>query len=142
MTPRSSSQARYREICPDVFSLDEEGHGFVAVPDIEPGLAAPVQEAADNFPERAIVRTLKRNTTTVTGRRADPRKLDSVCSLNGGPRGLEVGDGASGAFFRVGAAATPVSPHRGGAQDLHFAGRPAGIHRKRRCGREDNKTDR
>ncbi|CAO5154311.1 ferredoxin [Frankia sp. AiPs1] len=47
--------ARCWEICPEVFSLDDEGHGFVAVPDVEPGHEEKVKEAADNCPERAIV---------------------------------------------------------------------------------------
>ncbi len=54
---RCQGHARCWEICPGVFSLDEEGHGFVAVPDIEPGLEAHVKEAANNCPERAIVLT-------------------------------------------------------------------------------------
>ena len=46
--------ARCWERCPDVFSLDEEGHAFVASPDVPPELEADVWEAAANCPERAI----------------------------------------------------------------------------------------
>lgn len=46
--------ARCWDICPDVFSLDEEGHGFVPVPDVAPTHEAKAKEAANNCPERAI----------------------------------------------------------------------------------------
>jgi ferredoxin len=37
-----------------VFSLDDEGHGFVPVELVPAGLEAKTREAADNCPERAI----------------------------------------------------------------------------------------
>ena len=46
--------ARCWQICPEVFSLDEEGHSFVPVPGVPADLEAKVREAADNCPERAI----------------------------------------------------------------------------------------
>jgi ferredoxin len=49
--------ARCWEICPDVFSLDEEGHALVAVADVPPELEEDVEEAVANCPERAISTT-------------------------------------------------------------------------------------
>ncbi len=49
--------ARCWTICPEVFSLDEEGHSFVADPEVPSALEAKVQEAVDNCPERAITLT-------------------------------------------------------------------------------------
>lgn len=49
--------ARCWDICPDLFSLDEEGHGFVPVPEVPPALEAKAREAAHNCPERAITLT-------------------------------------------------------------------------------------
>jgi len=46
--------ARCWQICPEVFSLDEEGHALVTTPDVPAGMEAKVHEAADNCPERAI----------------------------------------------------------------------------------------
>jgi ferredoxin len=46
--------ARCWEICPEVFSLDDEGHGVVRVPDVPPELESKVREAVVNCPERAI----------------------------------------------------------------------------------------
>jgi ferredoxin len=46
--------ARCWQICPEVFSLDEEGHSYVAAPDVPPAVEAKVREAANNCPERAI----------------------------------------------------------------------------------------
>jgi ferredoxin len=46
--------ARCWEICPDVFSLDDEGYAFVEVADVPPGLEAKARQAAVNCPERAI----------------------------------------------------------------------------------------
>lgn len=46
--------ARCWEICPEVFSLDEEGHGHVAAAEIPAELETKVREAAENCPERAI----------------------------------------------------------------------------------------
>jgi ferredoxin len=50
---RCQGHARCWEICPEVFSLDEEGHS-VAAADIPAGLEAAVSKAAANCPERAI----------------------------------------------------------------------------------------
>jgi len=49
--------ARCWEICPEVFSLDEEGHALVAVADVPPELEEDVAEAVANCPERAISTT-------------------------------------------------------------------------------------
>jgi ferredoxin len=46
--------ARCWQICPAVFSLDEEGHSYVAVDTVPAELEAKTREAADNCPERAI----------------------------------------------------------------------------------------
>jgi ferredoxin len=46
--------ARCWDICPEVFSLDDEGYSYVAVGDIPPELEAKVRQAANNCPERAI----------------------------------------------------------------------------------------
>ncbi|MBL7501712.1 ferredoxin [Frankia sp. CNm7] len=46
--------ARCWDICPEVFELDEEGHGFVSVPEVPAQFEAKTREAADNCPERAI----------------------------------------------------------------------------------------
>ncbi|HUJ66805.1 MAG TPA: ferredoxin [Acidimicrobiales bacterium] len=51
---RCQGHARCWQICPDFFTLDEEGHAFLASPDVPPELEAKVREAADNCPERAI----------------------------------------------------------------------------------------
>jgi ferredoxin len=51
---RCEGHARCWEICPEVFELDEEGHGLVPVPTVPAALEAKVREAADNCPERAI----------------------------------------------------------------------------------------
>jgi ferredoxin len=49
--------ARCWQICPEVFSLDEEGHSSVANPEVPVQLEAKAREAADNCPERAITLT-------------------------------------------------------------------------------------
>lgn len=46
--------ARCWDICPEVFSLDEEGHAFVADAEVPADLVSKAQEAVDNCPERAI----------------------------------------------------------------------------------------
>ena len=46
--------ARCWEICPEVFSLDEQGHGVVSVSEVPPEYEAGVADAAANCPERAI----------------------------------------------------------------------------------------
>jgi ferredoxin len=51
---RCQGHARCWEICPEVFSLDVEGHSFVENPTVPAELEARAQEAADNCPERAI----------------------------------------------------------------------------------------
>jgi ferredoxin len=51
---RCQGHARCWQICPEFFSLDDEGHSFLRSPDVPPELEAKVREAADNCPERAI----------------------------------------------------------------------------------------
>jgi ferredoxin len=51
---RCQGHARCWQICPQFFSLDDEGHSFLVTPEVLPELEAKVQEAADNCPERAI----------------------------------------------------------------------------------------
>jgi ferredoxin len=46
--------ARCWELCPGVFSLDEEGHSVVSVAEVPPELVPAVIKAAGNCPERAI----------------------------------------------------------------------------------------
>ncbi len=46
--------ARCWEICPEVFSLDEQGHGVVSVPEVPAEFEAGAAAAAANCPERAI----------------------------------------------------------------------------------------
>lgn len=46
--------ARCWQICPEVFSLDDEGHAFVPTAEVPAHLEAKAREAADNCPERAI----------------------------------------------------------------------------------------
>ena len=46
--------ARCWGICPEVFSLDEEGHALVENPEVPAEFQAKAQEAAENCPERAI----------------------------------------------------------------------------------------
>jgi ferredoxin len=49
--------ARCWEICPDVFSLDEEGHALVDDPNVPSELEGAVLDAVANCPERAISTT-------------------------------------------------------------------------------------
>ena len=49
--------ARCWEICPEVFTLDEEGHAVVAAADVPAELEDDVVEAVANCPERAISTT-------------------------------------------------------------------------------------
>jgi len=49
--------ARCWQICPEVFSLDDEGHAVVLEPEVRPELEGKVREAAANCPERAIALT-------------------------------------------------------------------------------------
>jgi ferredoxin len=51
---RCQGHARCWEICPEVFSLDEEGHSVVPVADVPAELEAKVSRAVANCPERAI----------------------------------------------------------------------------------------
>ena len=51
---RCEGHARCWGICPEVFSLDDEGHAVVERADVPPGLEDKVRGAADNCPERAI----------------------------------------------------------------------------------------
>jgi ferredoxin len=46
--------ARCWELCPEVFSLDDEGHGTVSADVVPAELEAQVTRAAGNCPERAI----------------------------------------------------------------------------------------
>ena len=51
---RCQGHARCWEICPEVFSLNDEGNAEVAVPEVPASLEAQVEKAAANCPERAI----------------------------------------------------------------------------------------
>ena len=51
---RCQGHARCWGLCPEVFSLDDEGHAVVERADVPPGLEDRVRGAADNCPERAI----------------------------------------------------------------------------------------
>ena len=46
--------ARCWEVCPEVFSLNDEGHSVVSVAEVPAELAAKVSRAVSNCPERAI----------------------------------------------------------------------------------------
>jgi ferredoxin len=46
--------ARCWDICPEVISLDDDGHSFVMTPEVPAGLEAKAAEAANNCPERAV----------------------------------------------------------------------------------------
>ena len=52
---RCQGHARCWELCPEVFTLDEVGHGTVLIPDVPLSLEESVAKAAANCPERAIV---------------------------------------------------------------------------------------
>jgi ferredoxin len=52
---RCQGHARCWELCPEVFTLDEVGHGTVLIPDVPLSLEESVTKAAANCPERAIV---------------------------------------------------------------------------------------
>ena len=49
--------ARCWDICPEVFSLDEDGHSFVPVAEVPAALESAAREAMNNCPERAITFT-------------------------------------------------------------------------------------
>jgi ferredoxin len=51
---RCQGHARCWEICPEVFSLDDEGHGLVSVAEVPAELEGNVRKAVANCPERAI----------------------------------------------------------------------------------------
>ena len=51
---RCQGHARCWDICPEVFSLDEEGHGVVTLAEVPPELEAKANDAVENCPERAI----------------------------------------------------------------------------------------
>jgi len=51
---RCQGHARCWEICPEVFSLDDVGHGTVTVDEVPAGLEDSVAKAVANCPERAI----------------------------------------------------------------------------------------
>jgi ferredoxin len=51
---RCQGHARCWEICPDVFSLDEEGHADVVDAEVPLALEDDVRRAVRNCPERAI----------------------------------------------------------------------------------------
>jgi ferredoxin len=51
---RCQGHARCWDICPEVFSLNEEGNAEVLVPEVPAGLADQVEKAVANCPERAI----------------------------------------------------------------------------------------
>jgi ferredoxin len=46
--------ARCWDICPEVFSLDDEGHALVTDPEVPTALEGKAREAMNNCPERAI----------------------------------------------------------------------------------------
>jgi ferredoxin len=46
--------ARCWDICPEVFSLDDEGHSYVSDAEVPPELETQARQAATNCPERAI----------------------------------------------------------------------------------------
>lgn len=51
---RCQGHARCWDICPEVFSLDDEGHAVVAVEVVPVELEDKARHAAVNCPERAI----------------------------------------------------------------------------------------
>jgi ferredoxin len=51
---RCQGHARCWALCPEVFSLDEEGHSVVSVGEVPAELEEQVSRAAANCPERAI----------------------------------------------------------------------------------------
>ena len=46
--------ARCWDICPEVFTLDDDGYSTVSDAEVPSGLETKVREAANNCPERAI----------------------------------------------------------------------------------------
>jgi ferredoxin len=51
---RCQGHARCWSLCPEVFSLDEEGHSVVSADEVPAELEEQVSRAAANCPERAI----------------------------------------------------------------------------------------
>jgi ferredoxin len=51
---RCQGHARCWDICPEVFDLDEQGHGQVLLPQVPAEFEAKAADAAANCPERAI----------------------------------------------------------------------------------------
>ncbi|MFI0355019.1 ferredoxin [Actinomadura sp. 9N407] len=51
---RCQGHARCWDISPEVFDLDEQGHGRVIVTEVPAGLRKKAADAAANCPERAI----------------------------------------------------------------------------------------
>jgi len=51
---KCQGHARCWEICPEVFDLDDVGHGTVSVDEVPPGFEVAVTKAVRNCPERAI----------------------------------------------------------------------------------------
>jgi ferredoxin len=51
---RCQGHARCWEICPEVFSLNDEGNAEVLLSAVPAGLEAQVEKAVANCPERAI----------------------------------------------------------------------------------------
>jgi ferredoxin len=51
---RCQGHAQCWDLCPEVFSLDEEGHSVVTAEEVPAGLEAKTSRAAANCPERAI----------------------------------------------------------------------------------------
>jgi ferredoxin len=49
--------ARCWDICPEVFTIDDDGYSLVNVPEVPAELETKVREAANNCPERAIAIT-------------------------------------------------------------------------------------
>ncbi len=54
---RCQGHARCWDLCPEVFSLDDEGHAVVAVEDVPAELEDKARQAMANCPERAITLT-------------------------------------------------------------------------------------
>ena len=54
---RCRGHARCWDLCPEVFSLDDEGHAVVAVEDVPAELEDKARQAMANCPERAITLT-------------------------------------------------------------------------------------
>ncbi|HEY6533418.1 MAG TPA: ferredoxin [Acidimicrobiales bacterium] len=51
---RCQGHARCWDVCPEVFTLDDEGHASATTAAVSPELEADVREAAALCPERAI----------------------------------------------------------------------------------------